>query len=440
MRIRAQRQMPTQRIQSGNAARPGRSQVVLSPELHPILQLQRTIGNRAVQRLLQASPQGLGAGSSATASAPSAHGFRRMGMHLNADADGIRQIAGNGTAGASGPLPHLDRIQRSFGPGHDLGSVMAHVGGQAAEVTGCLGAEAYASGERVAFRSVPSLHTAAHEAAHVVQQRAGVQLADGVGQTGDKYEQHADQVANEVVAGRSAVGILAEGVAGNDGSVGVQKQAVQFWGHEHKQFTREAVERWNVRNPSGTNMHIAEDLKNSMVDCSDDPDYSGRALTGTVSDLRIYWDFIVSGKKRRQAEYAKADPAKKKELYDAAVKSVCASEGPTHGEGNRPNYGSGGSAVNHEYMMSQIRWASRLTFGGFMSRAGAGQLGDAMHCAQDRGSHCEGNRYEGHDDVRDKLGIDGYDTDDPNKNKTGKVVSDRNSDIVLAEFAKLRNE
>jgi hypothetical protein len=187
-------------------------------------------------------------------------------------------------------------------------------------------------------------------------------------------------------------------------------------------------------------MHIAEDLKNSMVDCSDDPDYSGRALTGTVSDLRIYWDFIVSGKKRRQAEYAKADPAKKKELYDAAVKSVCASEGPTHGEGNRPNYGSGGSAVNHEYMMSQIRWASRLTFGGFMSRAGAGQLGDAMHCAQDRGSHCEGNRYEGHDDVRDKLGIDGYDTDDPNKNKTGKVVSDRNSDIVLAEFAKLRNE
>ncbi len=75
-----------------------------------------------------------------------------------------------------------------------------------------------------------------------------------------------------------------------------------------------------------------------------------------------------------------------------------------------------------------------------MSWAAAGQLGDAMHCAQDRGSHCEGNRNEGHDDVRDKLGINGYDTDDPTKNTAGARKADELSDLVLIEFAKLRNK
>ena len=60
----------------------------------------------------------------------------------------------------------------------------------------------------------------------------------------------------------------------------------------------------------------------------------------------------------------------------------------------------------------------------FLSRAGAGQLGDAMHYAQDRASHCEGNRYQGHDDLRDKLGIGKYDTDDPTKNIVGARRAD----------------
>jgi hypothetical protein len=41
-----------------------------------------------------------------------------------------------------------------------------------------------------------------------VQQRAGVMLAGGVGAAGDRYEQHADAVADAVVAGRSAEGML----------------------------------------------------------------------------------------------------------------------------------------------------------------------------------------------------------------------------------------
>src|SRR5262249_26051004 len=73
-----------------------------------------------------------------------------------------------------------------------------------------IGAQAYAKGSRVAFRSSPDLHTAAHEAAHVVQQQAGVHLKGGVGEAGDRHEQHADAVADAVVAGRSAAPLLAE--------------------------------------------------------------------------------------------------------------------------------------------------------------------------------------------------------------------------------------
>jgi Domain of unknown function (DUF4157) len=51
-----------------------------------------------------------------------------------------------------------------------------------------MGATAYATGDRIAFAGAPDLHTTAHEAAHVVQQRAGVSLPGGVGQAGDAYE------------------------------------------------------------------------------------------------------------------------------------------------------------------------------------------------------------------------------------------------------------
>ncbi len=100
-------------------------------------------------------------------------------------------------------------IQRSFGA-HDLSAIQAHVGGPAAAASAAMGAEAYATGQHVAFARSPDLHTAAHEAAHVVQQRAGVQLKGGVGEAGDAYERHADQVADLVVQARSAESLLSQ--------------------------------------------------------------------------------------------------------------------------------------------------------------------------------------------------------------------------------------
>ena len=126
-----------------------------------------------------------------------------------------QDVAGVAAAGTQGPgqaLPHGERIQESFGR-HDVSGVRAHVGGAAAEAAAGIGARAYAMGNDVAFADAPDLHTAAHEAAHVVQQRGGVQLYGGVGQAGDRYEQHADAVADAVVRGESAEALL-DGMAG----------------------------------------------------------------------------------------------------------------------------------------------------------------------------------------------------------------------------------
>jgi tetratricopeptide (TPR) repeat protein len=121
----------------------------------------------------------------------------------------IQQVAATGFSGISTSLPHLDRIQQSFGV--DLSSVQAYIGGEAAGACQQMGAAAYASGDRIAFKEQPSLELAAHEAAHVVQQASGkVQLAGGIGQVGDKYENHADAVAAKVGAGESAAPLLAD--------------------------------------------------------------------------------------------------------------------------------------------------------------------------------------------------------------------------------------
>lgn len=147
---------------------------------------------------------------------------------LGCDAASIHQIASSGLSGSGGTLPHVQQIQEAFGS-HDVSGVSAHVGGQAEQANSALGAKAYASGEQIAFKSSPDLHTAAHEAAHVVQQRSGVQLSGGVGRVGDQYEQHADKVADRVVSGSSASDLL-DAISSGSGGGGVQakEEPVQF--------------------------------------------------------------------------------------------------------------------------------------------------------------------------------------------------------------------
>ena len=120
----------------------------------------------------------------------------------DAHAAAVRGVATPATG-----LPYADTIQRLFGR-HDISGIQAHTGSEAAAASRDMGASAFATGDHVGFAGAPDLHTAAHEAAHVVQQRAGVHLKGGVGEVGDPHERHADAVADRVVAGQSAEALL----------------------------------------------------------------------------------------------------------------------------------------------------------------------------------------------------------------------------------------
>jgi len=151
-------------------------------------------------------------------------------------------IAASGMSGGGQRLPYATAIQRAFGH-HDISSVRAHTGPQAQAATRRLGAHAYATDGQVVLGPSADLHTVAHEAAHVVQQRRGVALSDGLGRPGDVYERHADAVADRVVSGRSAVDLL-DAMAGTGGSAAaVQLDATGMVPEHQTEASEAAAER-----------------------------------------------------------------------------------------------------------------------------------------------------------------------------------------------------
>jgi hypothetical protein len=82
MRTYAQNHQRFQQGKSTDPARPGAA--ARSHEVHPILHLQRKVGNRAVQRLLRAKSDGLEAASDATAIGRSGDDFSRIPLQAKA--------------------------------------------------------------------------------------------------------------------------------------------------------------------------------------------------------------------------------------------------------------------------------------------------------------------------------------------------------------------
>ena len=109
-------------------------------------------------------------------------------------------VAQTATSGVARSLPYLDRIQQSFGA-HDISQIRMFDDAPARRGAAFLGARAFTYGDAIATGTPLDLHTAAHEAAHVVQQRAGLTPTTTL-------ERHADAVADAVVAGRSAERLL----------------------------------------------------------------------------------------------------------------------------------------------------------------------------------------------------------------------------------------
>jgi len=206
---------------------------------------------------------------------------------------GALEAAAGGVAGAGSALPHLDRVQAAFGR-HDISGVTAHSGAEAAQANRALGSEAYATGGKVAFAGgSPSLHTVAHEAAHVVQQRAGVQLKGGVGAAGDAYEQHADAVADAVVAGRSAESLLDAHAPAGAGNA-VQRAVVQRQDLSMTQShnVSDGPYGWT----SAYDIHITDAEVTVTIGAKINPDAGvtpaqvTRVQTVTATEFQRYWD------------------------------------------------------------------------------------------------------------------------------------------------------
>lgn len=126
------------------------------------------------------------------------------------------------TQGSTNPYPHFEMIQQAFGS-YDISGVKTMpempTAGRAATV-----------GDTVAIAPSASSRTAAHEAAHVVQQRAGKTPEGGVSRPGDALERHADLVADAVTSGASAEPLLGQLGAGVEGPQGAMTSALQYEG------------------------------------------------------------------------------------------------------------------------------------------------------------------------------------------------------------------
>ncbi|WP_437996488.1 DUF4157 domain-containing protein [Sorangium sp. So ce185] len=193
-------------------ARPAREP---EPETSPPVASGIPFDIRAISILPQ-PVQRRSSASSRPGAAPPGASAREAALDERAAAEYVREAARGGVQEGGTSLPHGDRIAALFGR-HALGGVRAHVGGAAADAARAIGADAYAMGDDVAFARDPDLFLSAHEAAHVVQQRAGLRPPSGVGERGDALERQADAAASAVVRGASAEAILGAPAASSAG-------------------------------------------------------------------------------------------------------------------------------------------------------------------------------------------------------------------------------
>ena len=83
----AENQKRSQKTKVANPTTPDRTFFGLNPAQRSPLPFQRTIGNSAVQRLLQTNDKELNEGSARSASTRFAHDFSRIPLHTKAHAD-----------------------------------------------------------------------------------------------------------------------------------------------------------------------------------------------------------------------------------------------------------------------------------------------------------------------------------------------------------------
>jgi len=194
--------------------------------VNPMLRLQRTIGNRAIQRLLETAP------ATASGNADLEDEGHNSLERFRAGLEGRR---GLGTV-----LPEDVRRLLEGRIGADLRDVRVHAGSEANELSTAVQARAFTTGSEIFFKdgkydpqSQDGLRLLAHEVTHVIQQSkgsvAGSEVAEGVSisDPSDSFEQEAEQVAEQVSTSKpvSNHGIGASTGAGEaGGNASVQRE------------------------------------------------------------------------------------------------------------------------------------------------------------------------------------------------------------------------
>jgi hypothetical protein len=170
----------------------------------------------AIDRHLSAPPEVGGHRSDAGASATADVGTPEL------DRDTTNTVAAAGVERANQPLPHLDQLQKAFGPEHDLSQLRASVG-VAKPQAESLGGLHFAFGPQIVFAHDPSIEESAHEATHALLHLKGHSPASDTKQD-PAAEEHADRVAAKVRAGESVGALLPSAATSGGGDRVVQRK------------------------------------------------------------------------------------------------------------------------------------------------------------------------------------------------------------------------
>jgi hypothetical protein len=196
----------------------------LSPETAAVLRLQRTAGNRAVQRLLAQRQS-------------SADGFDLD----DATAGRIDRARGGGQ-----PLDGVLQQQMGDHMGYDFSEVRVHTGPESDALNQQLSARAFTTGQDIFLRSSDyspgsssGRELIAHELSHVVQQGTGRVTGSGSGMTvrpaGDAFEQEADALARQATHASPAASAQPDGG-------GIQRQGLP----EEEEIQTKALQRQEI--------------------------------------------------------------------------------------------------------------------------------------------------------------------------------------------------
>ncbi len=152
-----------------------------------VTQMQQTLGNTAVQRVLA----------------------QRSGSGGGGEVDEETAVAINQQRGSGGSLDAGMAQKAGQTMGQDFSGVTIHTDAQADHLSRQLGAEAFTTGSDVFFRegaydpaSSDGQHLIAHELTHVAQQGASAPNVQGkltVNDPNDRFEHQADSVADTVM-------------------------------------------------------------------------------------------------------------------------------------------------------------------------------------------------------------------------------------------------